>query len=165
MPQIQFIHRRKVFQLWRRDKYPQCMLHSSRCSSWTRFLTCPLWCFDRMVQKSEVLPQLQSIAGRRHSLSFRRGRSQWSSLFSRPQRFHYCCSITGGRSLLCGSCRFSNAAVETTLALPQLQFNHRFCGSDCRKLRKLRSCCSSLVVDFPVVVQRPRPMVFCSEDN
>ena len=47
MPHIQFIHRRLVFQLWRRDKYPQCMLYSSRCSSWTRFLTCPLWCFDR----------------------------------------------------------------------------------------------------------------------
>ena len=47
MPQIQFIYRRLVFQLWRRDKYPQCMLHSSRCSSWTRFLACPVCCFDK----------------------------------------------------------------------------------------------------------------------
>ena len=49
-----------------------------------------------MVQKTVDSPQLQSIAGRRHSLSFRRGRSPWSSLFSRPQRFPYCCS-SGGR--------------------------------------------------------------------
>ena len=47
MPQIQFIHRRLFFQLWRRDKYPQCMLYSSRCNSWTRFLTCPGCCFDK----------------------------------------------------------------------------------------------------------------------
>ena len=47
MPQIQFIHRRLFFQLWRRDKYPQCMLYSSRCNSWTRFLTCPVCCFDK----------------------------------------------------------------------------------------------------------------------
>ena len=30
-------------------------------------------------------------------------------------------------------------------------------GSDCRKLRKFRSCSSSLVVEFLVVVQRPFP--------
>ena len=55
MPQIQFIHRRLVFLLWRRDKYPQYML----------YLICPLWCFDRcfgsMVQKTVVFPQLQFI--------------------------------------------------------------------------------------------------------
>ena len=49
-----------------------------------------------MCRKLWTLPQLQSIAGRRHSLLFRRGRSPWSSLFSRPQRFPYCCS-SGGR--------------------------------------------------------------------
>ena len=48
-----------------------------------------------MVQKTVDAPQLQSIAGRRHSLLFRRGRSPWSSLFSRPQRFLYCCSSSG----------------------------------------------------------------------
>ena len=47
IPQIQFIHTRLVFQLWRRDKYPQCMLYSSRCRSWTRFLACPVCCFDK----------------------------------------------------------------------------------------------------------------------
>ena len=47
MPQIQFIHRRLVFQLSRRDRYPQCIRSCSLCSSWTRFLTCPLWYFDR----------------------------------------------------------------------------------------------------------------------
>ena len=51
-----------------------------------------------MVQKTVDSPQLQSIAGRRHSLLFRRGRSPWSSLFSRPQRFPYCCSIWGKRA-------------------------------------------------------------------
>ena len=40
-----------------------------------------------MVQKTVVVPQLHFIDGRRHSLSFRRGRSPWSRLFSRPQRF------------------------------------------------------------------------------
>ena len=32
-------------------------------------------------------------------------------------------------------------------------------GSDCRKLRSLRICSSSMVVDFLVVVHRPIPMV------
>ena len=50
-----------------------------------------------MVQKTVVVPQLQFIDGRRHSLSYRRGRSPWSRLFSRSQRFPCCCSIPGGR--------------------------------------------------------------------
>ena len=50
-----------------------------------------------MVQKTVVLPQSQSIACRRHFLSFRRGRSSWSRLFNRPQRFLSCCSISGSR--------------------------------------------------------------------
>ena len=53
-----------------------------------------------MVQKTVVRPQLQSIYGRRHSLSFSRGSSPWSSL-SRPQRFSSCCSISGGRCPCC----------------------------------------------------------------
>ena len=65
MPQIQFIHRRLVFLLWRRDKYPQYMLYSSRCSSWTRFLILPVvvlrQVFGSMVQKTVVFPQLQFI--------------------------------------------------------------------------------------------------------
>ena len=47
MPQIQFIHRRLFFQLRRRDRYPQCIRSCSLCSSWTRFLTCPLRYFER----------------------------------------------------------------------------------------------------------------------
>ena len=35
------------------------------------------------------------------SLSFRRARSPWSRLFSRPQRFPSCCSISGGRCPCC----------------------------------------------------------------
>ena len=54
-----------------------------------------------MVQKTVVRPQLQSIYGRRHSLSFSRGRSPWSRLFSRPQRFLSCRSFSGGRCPCC----------------------------------------------------------------
>ena len=36
-----------VLQLRRRDRYPQCICSCSLCSSWTRFLTCLLWFFDR----------------------------------------------------------------------------------------------------------------------
>ena len=50
-----------------------------------------------MVQKTVVLPQLQSIACRRHFFSFRRGRSSRSRFCSRPQRFLSCCSISGCR--------------------------------------------------------------------
>ena len=102
------------------------MLYSSRCSSWTRFLTCPLWLVLRqvlrsMVQKTVVLPQLHFIDGRRHPLSFRRGRSPWSSLFSRPQSFPYRCSISGGRcpcyagravSPMAENCGYSAVAVH-----------------------------------------------------
>ena len=73
-----------------------------------------------MVQKTVVRPQLPSIFGRRHSFSSSRGSSPWSRLFTRPQRFRSCCF--GRRCPCCaGSCRFSGAAVEKTLALPQLQ--------------------------------------------
>ena len=65
-------------------------------------------------------PQLQSIAGRRHSLSFRRGRSPWSSLFSRPQRFPCCCS-SGGRCP-CYDGRAVSPVAEKTAVIPQLQF-------------------------------------------
>ena len=75
-----------------------------------------------MVQITVVRPQLQSIEGCRHFLSFSRGSSPWSRLFTRPQRFFSCYSISGGRCPCCaGSCRFSGAAVEKTLALSQLQ--------------------------------------------
>ena len=40
-----------------------------------------------MVQNTVVRPQLQSIEGRRLSLSFSRDSSSWSRLFTRPQRF------------------------------------------------------------------------------
>ena len=71
------------------------------------------------VQNTVVRPQLQSIEGRRLSLSFSRGSSSWSRLFTRPQRFFSCYSISGCRCPCCsGSCRFSGAAP---LALPQLQ--------------------------------------------
>ena len=54
-----------------------------------------------MVQKTVVRPQLQSIEGRRLSLSFSRGSSSWSRLFTRPQRFSSCHSISGRRCPCC----------------------------------------------------------------
>ena len=53
------------------------------------------------------------------SLSFRRCRSSWSRLFSRPQSFPSCCSMVDVPVMR--ACRFSGAAVEMSLALPQLQ--------------------------------------------
>ena len=54
-------------------------------------------------QTAEKLRSLRSCSPSRSStcLSFRRGRSSWSRLFSRPQRFHSCCSIFGGRCPCC----------------------------------------------------------------
>ena len=72
-----------------------------------------------MVQKTVDRPQLQSIHGCRHSLSFRCGSPSWSRLFSRPQRFPSCCSMVDVPVMW--ACRVSGAAVEKTFALPQLQ--------------------------------------------
>ena len=162
MLQVQFIHRRLVFQLWRRDKYPQCMLYSSRCSSWTRFLTSPVCCFDRCLVRwcrklwfsrscspslavdfpftLQRLPMVQTV----------------QQIIETPP---VAVRFFGGRSLLCVRvvqilrCRRGDDARAPTVAvLPQV-----LCGSHCRKLRTFRSCCSSSI--FPVVVQRPTPMV------
>ena len=50
-----------------------------------------------MVQKTGVVPQLHFIDCRRHPFSYRSGRSPWSRLLSRPQRFSSCPSFSGGR--------------------------------------------------------------------
>ena len=54
-----------------------------------------------MVQKTVESPQLHFIDGRRHSLSFRRGSSSWSRLFSGSSRFRSCRSFFGGRCPCC----------------------------------------------------------------
>ena len=54
-----------------------------------------------MVQKTVESPQLHFIDGRRHSLSFRRGRTSWSRLFSGSLRFRSCRSFFGGRCPCC----------------------------------------------------------------
>ena len=72
-----------------------------------------------MVQKIVDRPQLQSIHGCRHSLSFRCGSPSWSRLFSRPQRFPSCCFMVDVPVMW--ACRVSGAAVVKTFALPQLQ--------------------------------------------
>ncbi len=72
-----------------------------------------------MVQKTVVRPQLQSIYGRRHSLSVSRGSSPWSRLFSRPQRFSSCCSISGGRCPCCVGRAYHAALMSTTTVCAQ----------------------------------------------
>ena len=75
-----------------------------------------------MVQKTVVRPQLQSIYGRRHSLSFSRGSSPLSRLFTRLQRFSSCCSTSGGRCPCCAGRAASPVLPwRRSLALPQLQ--------------------------------------------
>ena len=54
-----------------------------------------------MVQQTVVVPQLHFIDGRRHSLTFRRSRSSWSSLFSESLRFRRYRSFFGGRCPCC----------------------------------------------------------------
>ena len=75
--------------------------------------------FSQTARKTVVVSQLHFFDGHRHSLSFRRGRSSWSSLFSRPQSFPSYCSMVDVPVMR--ACRFSGAAVEMSLALPQLQ--------------------------------------------
>ena len=74
-----------------------------------------------MVQKTVVVPQLQLIVGRRHSFRAAEADLHGFSLLSRSWRFCSSCLFWWSMSLLCESCRFSGAAVEKTLALPQLQ--------------------------------------------
>ena len=104
------------------------------------------------------------------SLSFCRGSSPWSSLFSRPQRFTCCCSISGGQCpCYAGRAISPVQVVERTVKIPQSQlvenivvaldfllfvdmpvvFNNRCFGSSkCRKLR-FRSCSSSRSSTLP----------------
>ena len=59
-------------------------------------------------------------------------------------------------SLLCGSCRFSGAAVERTVVLPQLQLAEKIVASRKLQLPQLQFF---MVVHIPVVAQRQFPMV------
>ena len=81
-----------------------------------------------MVQKTVVRPQLQSIEARRHSLSFSRGSSPWSSLFPRPQRFSSCCSIPFSRCPCC-----AGRAVS-----PVLPWRRSWRSHSCSSLRNRR---------------------------
>ena len=101
-----------------------------------------------MVQKTVVRPQLQSIEGRRHSLSFSRGSSPWSSLFTRPQRFSSCCSISGSRCPCC-----AGRAVS-----PVLPWRRSWRSHSCSSLRNRRPFFADspqlqfiMVVDIPFV--------------
>ena len=71
---------------------------------------------------------------------FTQRRSPWSKLLRIPWRFPS--SLTRWPiSLLCGSCRFSGAAVERTFVLPQLQLAEKIAPAEnC----SFRSCSSSL---------------------
>ena len=74
-----------------------------------------------MVQKTVVVPQLQFIVGRRHF--FRAADADpHGPVCSADHGDYTVAAYFGGRCPCCaGSCRFSGAAVEKTLALPQLQ--------------------------------------------
>ena len=113
-----------------------------------------------MVQKTVESPQLPSIYGRRHSLSFRRSRSPWSRRFTRPQRFSSCCSISGGRCPCC-----AGRAVSPVLPWRRSWRSHS-CSSlrnrrpffpDCSKLRTFRSCSSSTSSSTSLSCRKRRP--------
>ena len=97
--------------------------------------------FGQTAQKTVVVPQLEFFVGRRHS--FRDAEADpHGPDYSADHRVRFWWSM----SLLCGSCKFSGAAVEKTFVLPQFQLVEKsppvVCGSDCRKLRSFRSCSS-----------------------
>ena len=85
-----------------------------------------------------------------------------SSLFTRPQRFSRCYSISGGRCPCCaGSCRFSGTAVERTLALPQLQLFEKSLPLYVPSyLTVTRSVVAFGVQDFGLLGETPRYAVF-----
>ena len=130
MPQIQFIHRRSVFQLWRRDKYTTVHTLLLQVQFLDTVLDMPRVLLRQvpglMVQKTVVLPQLQSIACRRHFLLFRRGRSSRSRLLSRPQRFLSCCLISGSRCFGCAgrAGSFHRRGSEAVAHGPDLPSEH-----------------------------------------
>ena len=95
-----------------------------------------------IVPKTVVVPQLHFIDGRRLPPSFRRGRSPRSRLFSRPQRFTSCCSISGGRFPFCAGRAFS----------PVLSW---------RRSWRSHSCCGFSRC-LPVVTLRFIPMVLAT---
>ena len=72
------------------------------------------------VPETVVVPQLQSIEGRRHSLSFvPQSRSSWSRLFSRPQSFLSCCSFQAKIfGILAGMTRRTVIVACTRLVMP-----------------------------------------------
>ena len=74
-----------------------------------------------MVQRTVVVPQLQFIVGRRHSFRSEEA-DPHGPVCSADHGDLQLLLIFGGRCPCCaGSYRFSGAAVEKTLALPQLQ--------------------------------------------
>ena len=149
MPQIQFIHRRLVFQLWRRDKYPQ---YSSRCSSWRWFLTCPLWRFDRcLVRWCRKLWFSRSCTPSSLAVDFPFALQRLNPMFQTVQQIietpqlqyvaRWSIPVWVVQILRCR--RGEDARAPTVAVHPQV-----LCGSNCRKLWSFRSCSSSLVVDF-----------------
>ena len=74
-----------------------------------------------LVRKTVVVPQLQFIVGRQHPL-LAANADPHGPVCSADHGDSTVAAYFGGRCPCCaGSCRFSGAAVEKTLALPQLQ--------------------------------------------
>ena len=126
-----------------------------------------------MVQKTVVVPQLQFFVGRR--LSFRAAEADPHGPDNSADHRDPALAVRfwWSMSLLCGSCKFSGAAVEKTFVLPQFQLveksppvvsNHRCSvvqtAENLDKVIDAPVMQGVLVVDIPVIVPRPVPMVF-----
>ena len=133
--------------------YPQCelcrrLVKFYRYSSWARSLrpccaTTDMW-FD-----GAAYCGVPAVAVHRRSstpLSFRRGRSPWSRLLSRPQRFPFAVR-----------CQLVDAPVVQVVSCPSLCNDRCSWFRHCRKLWRCRRCRTFAVVDVAVISQRQVP--------
>ena len=99
-----------------------------------------------------VVPQVQSIEGRRHS--FRAAEADPQQITEIPQLLFV---FRWSMSLLCGSCRFSGAAVEKTFVLPLRKTSRSQClPFFCRQAQMLGIMASMAQKDSYAATQRPR---------
>ena len=101
----QFLLRLWVLQLRRRDRYPQCICSCSLFSSWTRFLTCPLWYYDRCFVRwcRKLWSPRSCISSTVVDIPFCSAEAEphGPRLFSGSLRFRSCRSFFGGRCPCC----------------------------------------------------------------
>ena len=105
---------------------PTCMLHSSWCSSWTWFLTCPLWCFDRCLVR-----------------------------WCRKLWFFRSCSSSTVVDIPFVPQILMVQSIQQTTEITQLLFDFRCCaGRACHARGGAAVAASSTVMDVPVILQR-----------